>query len=162
MAGETIKLNLKTVPLMERHPKIFDAWEELEAGSTLQIINDHDPKPLHYQFEGEYQGSYEWEYVQKGPENWVVNIKKLKLAESSEEDLNKRVQEALDEIRPYLQADGGDVELVELDPVAKVVKVRLVGACGGCPSAEMTLKGGVERAIKKHAPEIKSVDAVTA
>ena len=90
MKAETVKLDLKSVPVMERHPKIFDAWEELEAGSTLQIINDHDPKPLHYQFEGEYQGSYEWKYAEQGP----------------------------------------------------------------------TVKGGVERTIKKYAPEIKSVESI--
>ena len=160
MKAETVKLDLKSIPMMERHPKIFDAWEELEAGSTLQIINDHDPKPLHYQFEGEYKGSYEWKYAEQGPTDWVVNIKKLKLAGSSAEELLKLVTLALDEVRPHLQADGGDVELVGIDSVEKVVTVKLVGACGGCPSAEMTLKGGVERTIQKYAPEIKRVDSV--
>ncbi len=160
MGEDTVKLDLKSVPMMERHPKIFDAWQDLEAGSTLQIINDHDPKPLHYQFEGEYKGSYEWKYAEQGPDNWVVNIKKLKMAESSAEELSRLVALALDEVRPHLQADGGDVELVEIDSVGKTVTVKLVGACGGCPSAEMTLKGGVERTIQKYAPEIKSVEAV--
>ncbi len=160
MGEDTIKLDLKSVPVMERHPKIFDAWEGLEAGKTLQIINDHDPKPLHYQFEGEYQGSYEWKYAEQGPTDWIVNIKKLKMAESSAEELSKLVNLALEEIRPMLQADGGDVELVGIDSVGKVVTVKLTGACGGCPSAEMTLKGGVERTIQKYAPEIKSVEAI--
>lgn len=159
MSEKIIKLELKTIPVFERHPRIFDTWEKLEAGDTLQIINDHDPKPLHYQFEGEYKDSYSWEYVAKGPD-WVVNIKKLKVAEASGDELRKKVEEALDEVRPYLQADGGDVELVDIDDVAKSVKVRLVGACGGCPSAGMTLKAGVESAIRKYAPEVRSVDAV--
>ncbi|MBI5492497.1 MAG: NifU family protein [Deltaproteobacteria bacterium] len=159
MSGKTVTLDLRAIPVFERHPRIFDAWEGLEAEEVLQIINDHDPKPLHYQFEGEYKDSYSWEYVSKGPD-WVVNITKLRMAEASGEELRKKVETALDEVRPYLQADGGDVELVDIDDVSKTVSVKLVGACGGCPSAGMTLKAGVESAIKKFAPEIKRVDSV--
>ncbi len=75
-------------------------------------------------------------------------------------ELKKKVEDALAQVRPYLQADGGDVQLVDIDEVAKTVKVRLIGACSGCPSAGMTLKAGVEAAIKKDAPEIKTVEAV--
>lgn len=160
MSENTVTLDLRTIPVFERHPKIFDAWEGLEADSVLTIINDHDPKPLHYQFEGEYPETYRWDYVTKGPEEWVVNITKLKLAEASGEELRKKVEEALAEVRPYLQADGGDVELIDIDDVGKIVKVRLVGACGGCPSAAMTLKSGVENTIKKYAPEIRGVEPV--
>ncbi|MBI5811055.1 MAG: NifU family protein [Deltaproteobacteria bacterium] len=160
MSHNTVILDLRGIPVFERHPRIFDTWEELQAEETLRIINDHDPKPLHYQFEGEYKDSYGWEYVKKGPEEWVVNIKKLKKAEASGTELRKKVEEALNEVRPYLQADGGDVQLVDIDDVSKVVTVRLAGACGGCPSASMTLKSGVERTIQKHAPEIKSVVSV--
>ncbi|MBI5562507.1 MAG: NifU family protein [Deltaproteobacteria bacterium] len=74
--------------------------------------------------------------------------------------MRKKVEEALDEVRPYLQADGGDVTLVEIDEEAMVVKVQLEGACGGCPSAAMTLKAGVENTVKKHAPEINAVEPV--
>lgn len=74
-------------------------------------------------------------------------------------ELRRKVEDALKEVRPYLQADGGDVQLVDIDEVAKTVKVRLVGACAGCASAGMTLKAGVEEAIKRNAPEIKSVEA---
>ena len=160
MSTNTTKLDLRTIPVFERHPKIFDTWESIAPESTLQIINDHDPKPLHYQFEGEYKDSYTWEYVTKGPSDWVVNITKLKMAESFGEELRKKVEAALEQVRPYLQADGGDVELVDIDDIGKVVKVRLAGACGGCPSAGMTLKAGVEATVKKYAPEIKSVEAV--
>ena len=62
----------------------------------------------------------------------------------------------LDKVRPYLQADGGDVELLEVNEDG-VVKVRLTGACGGCPMSQATLKQGVERAIKKEVPEVKTV-----
>ncbi len=71
-----------------------------------------------------------------------------------EEDIKK----ALDDIRPALQADGGDVEYVALE--GDVVKVRLTGACGGCPMATMTLKQGIEQVIKKQVPGISSVEAV--
>ena len=71
-----------------------------------------------------------------------------------EEDIKK----ALDEIRPALQADGGDVEYVGMD--GDVVKVRLKGACGGCPMATLTLKNGIEVMIKKKVPGVSSVEAV--
>ena len=74
------------------------------------------------------------------------------------EDLKSKVQQALNKIRPMLQADGGDIELV--DVVGKVVKVKLTGACGCCPMSQMTLQMGVQRAIKEVVPEIESVEAV--
>lgn len=74
--------------------------------------------------------------------------------------LKERVNKALDKIRPNLQADGGDIELIEVDEAKGVVKVSLRGACGCCPHAAMTLKGGVERMLKKDVPEIKEVVAV--
>ncbi len=155
-----VVLDLRGMPPFERHPKIFKEWESLKVGETLQIINDHDPRPLHYEYEGEYKGSYKWEDVQKGPKDWIVNITKTKAAIAQGEELKKKVEEALAQVRPYLQADGGDVELVDVDEVAKTVKVRLIGACSGCPSAGMTLQAGVEESIKKAVPEIKSVEAV--
>ena len=74
------------------------------------------------------------------------------------ESIEKRVQNALDEIRPQIQADGGDVELVAVEKL--IVKVRLVGACAGCPMSAMTLKQGVEALIKERVPEILKVEAV--
>ncbi len=72
--------------------------------------------------------------------------------------MNEKIEEALARIRPMLQADGGDVELVDVQD--GVVKVRLKGACGGCPMSQMTLKQGIERYIKEAVPEIKEVEAV--
>ena len=72
--------------------------------------------------------------------------------------MNEKVNEALDKIRPSLMADGGNVELVEVTD--GVVKVRLTGACGGCPMSTMTLKMGIERVLKERIPEIKEVVAV--
>ena len=73
--------------------------------------------------------------------------------------MRQRVEEALGRIRPYLQADGGDVELVEVNEDG-VVKVRLQGACGTCPFAQMTLRMGVERAIREMVPEVSRVETV--
>ncbi len=72
--------------------------------------------------------------------------------------MEEEVKNALDEIRPALQADGGDVEYVGLE--GDVVKVKLTGACGGCPMATMTLKNGIETVVKKRVPGIASVEAV--
>ncbi len=72
--------------------------------------------------------------------------------------MKEKVEAALNKIRPSLRADGGDVELV--DVTDGVVKVRLTGACGGCPMSQMTLKMGIERLLKKEVPEIKEVVAV--
>ena len=74
------------------------------------------------------------------------------------ESIESRVQKALNEIRPQIQADGGDVELVAVEKTT--VKVRLVGACAGCPMSAMTLKQGVETLIKQRVPEILKVEAV--
>ena len=72
--------------------------------------------------------------------------------------MKEKVEKALDKIRPALQADGGNIELV--DVTDGIVKVRLTGACGGCPMSQMTLKMGVERALKQQVPEVKSVESV--
>lgn len=72
--------------------------------------------------------------------------------------MKEKVEEALKLIRPVLQGDGGDVELV--DVTDGVVKVRLKGACGGCPMSQMTLTRGVEATIKRAVPEVKRVEAV--
>ena len=73
--------------------------------------------------------------------------------------MQQKVEKALAKVRPSLQADGGDVELIEVSDEG-VVKVRLSGACGGCPMATMTLKAGIERVLKKEVPEVKRVEAV--
>jgi len=72
--------------------------------------------------------------------------------------LKEKVSEALERIRPSLQMDGGDVELV--DVVDGVVQVRLKGACSGCPMSTMTVKNGIERYLKQLIPEVKSVEQV--
>jgi Fe-S cluster biogenesis protein NfuA len=73
--------------------------------------------------------------------------------------MQERVKAALEKVRPSLQADGGDVELVEVTSEG-VVKVRLTGACSGCPMRQMTLQMGIGRALKEEIPEVKEVVAV--
>jgi Fe-S cluster biogenesis protein NfuA len=72
--------------------------------------------------------------------------------------VRERVEKVIEKIKPMLQADGGNIELVDIED--GVVKVRLMGACAGCAGAQMTLKMGVEKALKEEIPEVKSVEAV--
>ena len=74
------------------------------------------------------------------------------------ETLEKRVKKALEEVRPQLQADGGDLEYAGLDN--GIVKVKLKGACSGCPMSTMTIQWGVENFLKKRVPEVKKVEAI--
>ncbi|MGE5412202.1 MAG: NifU family protein [Clostridiales bacterium] len=74
--------------------------------------------------------------------------------------MEEKVLKALDTIRPYLQADGGDVELVRVTNEG-IVEVKLTGACGNCPMSQMTLRAGVERALIREVPGIRRVEAVS-
>lgn len=74
-------------------------------------------------------------------------------------ELIDRVENALDTIRPYLEADGGNVSVEEITP-DNIVRLRLHGSCGSCPMSIMTLKAGIEQAIKRSVPEIESVEAI--
>jgi Fe-S cluster biogenesis protein NfuA len=78
---------------------------------------------------------------------------------TSQPSLPERVTKILSLIRPALQADGGDMELIEITPDG-VVRIRLLGACIGCPSSSMTLRVGIERNLKAHIPEVRAVEAV--
>jgi len=73
--------------------------------------------------------------------------------------IKEEVQKALNKVRPSLQADGGDVQLVDVDAQG-VVKVKLTGACGGCPMSQMTLKMGIEKVLKQQVPEVTRVESV--
>ena len=72
--------------------------------------------------------------------------------------MKEKVQAVLDKIRPALQADGGNIELIDIED--GIVKVKLLGACQGCMGAQMTLKMGVEKALKQQVPDVKRVEAV--
>ena len=73
--------------------------------------------------------------------------------------IKENVESALQKVRPSLQADGGDVQLVDVDEDG-LVKVNLMGACGGCPMSQMTLKMGIEKILKQNVPEVTSVESV--
>jgi Fe-S cluster biogenesis protein NfuA len=73
--------------------------------------------------------------------------------------LREQVESALQKVRPSLQADGGDVQLVDVEQDG-IVKVKLMGACGGCPMSQMTLKMGIEKILKQNVPEITGVESV--
>ncbi|MCK9211251.1 MAG: NifU family protein [Ignavibacteriaceae bacterium] len=74
--------------------------------------------------------------------------------------MEERIKKALDNVRPYLQADGGDVELVNVSKDG-IVQVKLIGACSSCPMSQMTLRAGVERALIREVPGIRRVEAVS-
>ena len=73
--------------------------------------------------------------------------------------LKEKVEDALNKVRPSLQADGGDVELIDVDEQG-VVKVKLQGSCAGCPMSQMTLKMGIERILKQNVPEVERVESI--
>lgn len=79
--------------------------------------------------------------------------------DTERENILSNINTAIEEIRPYLKADGGNVELVELEP-DNTVKVRLMGACDGCPFSMMTLRAGIEQAIRKKFPQMKELVAI--
>ena len=81
------------------------------------------------------------------------------MVDNTKKDLESKIHQALDSIRPYLQTDGGDITFVELTD-DNVVKVKLLGACNSCPMSIQTLKLGVEKAVQNFVPEIKEVIAV--
>lgn len=77
MSSIVIKeLDIRPVPPREKHPTIFATFDSLNSSETFQLINDHDPMPLYYQFQAERNGKFNWEYVEKGPQVWKVNITK--------------------------------------------------------------------------------------
>jgi Fe-S cluster biogenesis protein NfuA len=77
------------------------------------------------------------------------------MSEQVQDHIKGQVEEVLDKLRPFLQRDGGDVELVDVEE--GIVKVRLMGACGSCPSSTITLKAGIERALMEEIPEVQEV-----
>lgn len=114
MKRETV-LDLRGMPPRERHPKIFEAWEGLPVGGSLTIINDHDPKPLYYEFRAERDGEFEWTPVERGPETWSVAIKRIgppgvRRAEDSgspgPRPLWAGPEAAVVDVRPELRAGG--------------------------------------------------------
>ena len=75
-------VDVRTIAPRDRHPLIFPTFSALPAGQVMQLVNDHDPKPLYYQFEAEMPGAFGWDYLEQGPDTWRVAITKLKPAHS--------------------------------------------------------------------------------
>ncbi len=71
-------VDVRQTPPAQRHPRIFGAFEKLAPGQSFELINDHDPNPLYYQFQAEHTGEFNWEYLEQGPENWRVKIQKIR------------------------------------------------------------------------------------
>ena len=76
MPAQSIELDVRAIPPRDKHPSIFRAFDSLESGQTLALVNDHDPRPLRYQLMAERPDSFDWEYEAQGPEVWKVNIKR--------------------------------------------------------------------------------------
>lgn len=70
-------IDVRTIPPRERHPLIFSTFDDLAAGESLLLINDHDPKPLRYQFQAEHTDQFDWHYLEQGPDVWQVRIGKV-------------------------------------------------------------------------------------
>lgn len=70
-------IDVRSIPPRERHPLIFSTFDSLTVGSSFQLVNDHDPKPLYYQFQAEKPASFNWDYLEAGPEVWRVSITKV-------------------------------------------------------------------------------------
>lgn len=69
-----MELDVRTIPPRERHPRIFGVFDSLKPGQSFVLVNDHDPRPLYYQFQAERPGAFAWEYLEAGPEVWRVRI----------------------------------------------------------------------------------------
>jgi len=74
--AQTTLIDVRTIIPRERHPLIFQTYEELADGETFELVNDHDPKPLYYQFAAEHANAFSWEYLEQGPAIWRVRIGK--------------------------------------------------------------------------------------
>lgn len=72
--SDVVELDVREMPPRERHPRIFEVLDGLSAGSSLELTNDHDPKPLYYQIQMERPGKFDWHYLDEGPEVWRVRI----------------------------------------------------------------------------------------
>ena len=74
--SDSENLDVRQLVPMERHRTIFSTWQNLAAGKSFVLVNDHDPKPLYYQFDAEHKGEFTWDYLESGPQTWRVRIGK--------------------------------------------------------------------------------------
>jgi uncharacterized protein (DUF2249 family) len=76
MPAQSIELDVRAIPPRDKHPSIFRAFDSLESGQTLTLVNDHDPRPLRYQLMAERPDTFDWKYEAEGPDVWRVNIRR--------------------------------------------------------------------------------------
>lgn len=145
----------KIYDLIKKHPRVKDAlvqispkFKKLNNPVMLNTVARHTTVGKAAKIAG--MGSH------KLLDKINAGLKKEKTEKTM---LKERVEKALEQARPSLQADGGDVHLVEITPEG-VVRVRLLGACGGCPMSQLTLSAGIECHLKKEIPEVRGVEAV--
>lgn len=86
-------LDLRELIPFKRHSKIFDMWNSLKEGEMLRIINDHEPKPLYYQFEAEHKGQFEWNYEKQGPEDWIFTIKRVSNKTDKKQEIKSLIKQ---------------------------------------------------------------------
>ena len=77
--SSVVELDVREIQPFERHERIFEIWDSLPVGDEILLINDHDPRPLHYQFMMEHEGEFEWESSERAPREWVAHIKRIGL-----------------------------------------------------------------------------------
>ncbi len=77
MSENVTELDVRVIPPPQKHPKIFQTFDDLTVGQSFILINDHDPRPLHYQLMHEREGKFNWEYLEQGPQIWRVQISKV-------------------------------------------------------------------------------------
>jgi uncharacterized protein (DUF2249 family) len=75
--SEVKQLDVRPIPLPQKHPMIFKTFDSLERGESFILINDHEPRPLYYQFQAEHPERFRWDYIEQGPDVWRVNIMKV-------------------------------------------------------------------------------------
>lgn len=75
--SETVSIDVRTIPPMDRHRLIFECFDNLAVGAVLELTNDHDPRPLHYQLDAQRGGMFDWAYAEQGPDRWRVRISKI-------------------------------------------------------------------------------------
>src|SRR3989338_9835261 len=171
MREATKTLDLRNMLPFERHSKIFEMWNSLEEGETLKIINDHEPKPLYYQFEAEHKGQFEWNYEKQGPEDWIFTIKKIldkagrkqeikSLIKQlkTEKDANRLKEKAKDILKNVSPTDLGliEQEIIEEGTTRKEMRklcdVHLEVMKESMGKTEMNLKPGhpIHTLIEEH------------
>ncbi len=107
MAGRERSLIVKEMPHSERLPVILDTWKEMGVGDILRIINDHNPMPLQYLFQGEFGGQFEWSYEKEGPDEWVIAIKRVSTPGAKTTPTGKdKDREALKDVLRSLHQEG--------------------------------------------------------